>query len=158
MSFFKKLFDARELPEPVEPVFPGDDFITLECETIDGPAYAFINKAYHGYPNKLIYAYQVLVELEAIYTDESGFATEIDAKRLDQVERDVLDFLKSRNTVHLVGRVNRKYFRDLLIYIDEPQMSQEEVDEMCNEIMTERGINFSIEKDEEWNAVGGFLE
>lgn len=157
MSFFKKLFDARELPEPVEPVFPGEDFIELECETVDGPAYAFINKAYHAYPNKLIYAYQVLVELEAIYIDEKGFATEADASRLNEVERDVLDFLRSRNTVHLVGRVNRKQFRDLLIYIDEPQMSQDEVNEMCDEIMKERGINFSIEKDDEWNAVGGFL-
>lgn len=157
MSFFKKLFEAPAGPEPVEPVFPGDDFVELECETIDGPALAFINKSYHAYHNKQAFPYQVMVELESIYTDEEGYATEADAMRLDAVEKDVLDFLRSKNTVHLVGRVNRKSFRDLLIYIDEPQMTQEEVNELCDEIMTERGINFSIEKDEEWNAVGGFL-
>lgn len=152
------MFEAPVSAEPVEPIFPGGDFVELECETIDGPATAFINKSYHAYHNKLAFPYQVLVELESIYTDEEGYATEADVLRLNEVEKDILDFLKSRNTVHLVGRVNRKNFRDLLIYIDEPKMTQEEVNELCDEIMTERGINFSIEKDEEWNAVGGFLE
>lgn len=157
MLFFKKLFEAQELPAPIEPIFPGEDFVDLECETVDGPAWAVINRAYDGYANKVIYAYQVLVELEAVYTDEAGFATENDTKRLNQVEKDVIDFLKSKQTVHLVGRVNRKSFRDLLIYIDEPKLEQEEVTLFCDEVMKERGINFSVEKDEEWNAVGGFL-
>ncbi|BAV09449.1 DUF695 domain-containing protein [Filimonas lacunae] len=157
MSFFKKLFDAQEPPAPIEPIFPGEDFVELECETVDGPAAAFINKAYNGYPNKRLYGYQVLVELEAIYTDDEGYATENDTVRLNRVEQDVIDFLKSKQVVHLVGRVNRKNFRDLLIYIDEPRLEQEEVNQFCDEVMKERGINFAIEEDEEWNAVGGFL-
>lgn len=158
MLFFKKLFDAGTSPAPVEPIFPGEHFVHLTLDTPDGPATVTINKAYNHYPNKAVYAYHVLVELEAIHVNDAGYAAEVDTVALDKVEIAVMAFLQRQHTVHLVGRVNRKNFRDLLIYMDEPRLQQDEVTAFCNSVMIERAINFTVEKDIEWNAVGGFLE
>jgi hypothetical protein len=60
--------------------------------------------------------------------------------------------------VYFAGRVTQNGFRDLFYYIDVPKIEQPGVNEFCNSIMKERGINFGMEKDPKWKAVSGFIK
>jgi hypothetical protein len=94
------------------------------------------------------------VELEIIDKNENGHPTNEDAAKLNGIEEEVNKFLKQSQIVHFVTRVTRNGFRDLLYYIDESNLKQEMVNTFCDNIMKERGINFSIQKDPTWKAVG----
>ena len=49
-----------------------------------------------------------------------------------------MTFLKSKHTVHFLGRVTRNGYRDLLYYIDKPNFIQDEVNIFCDNVMKER--------------------
>lgn len=154
MQFIKQVFGSRKPQQPVEPIFPGEQFTIYQLDLPGGLSFAAINQAYDHYPNKAIYSWHVLVELEVISKNEQGHPTDAETASLLKLEKTIRAFLGKSQTVHLAGRVNRNGFTDLLFYIDEPKLSQEEVDRFCNEVMQQRAINFSIENDPEWNSVG----
>jgi hypothetical protein len=154
MSFLKNLFGQKGEPMPSEPIFPGESFTIFKLDFPDGWGLASANKADDNYPNKSFYGWHVLVELEVIDKNENGHPIDSEGAKLNAIEDKVDAFLKKNQTVHFVARVTRNGFRDLLYYIDKPAINQQQLAFFCDEIMKERGINFSIQKDPEWKAVG----
>ena len=159
MKFLKKLFgQSNENGQPTEPIFPGESFSISKLTLQDGWGLATFNNKYNNYPNKTFFPWHVLVELEIIDKNDNGHPIDIDAEKLVRLEGEILKFLQLKHTVHFLGRVTRNGFRDLLYYIDKPKFEQAEVNEFCDNIMKERGINFGMEKDPQWTAVSGFIK
>lgn len=158
MSFFKKIFGSSETKRPIEPIFPGESFSILRLDMSDGLAFATVNMAYENYPNKAFYPYFVGIELEVLEKNDNGHPSDADASKLNQIQDEIEEFLKQRQTVHPVARVTRNGTRDILIYIDSPILTKEEIRTICDRIQKDRPISFSIEKDPTWSSVSGFLK
>ena len=159
MKFLKKLLGQDSLSDqPIEPIFPGESFSIYKMDFSDGWGLATINNRYSQYPNKAFFSWHVLVELEIIDKNDNGHPADKDFEMLAKLEEEILSFLKQKHTVHFLGRVTRNGFRDLLYYVDKPQIEQAEVNAFCDNIMKERGINFGMEKDPNWTAVSGFIK
>ena len=154
MGIFKRLFESKSGSQPMEPIFPGENFSILKLNFTDGWGLATVNKAYDNYPNKALYPWHVLIEVEVIDKNENGHPTSSEAEKLNKIEEDIEKLLKQSQTVHFVGRVIRNGFRDLLYYIDQPRLSQHEVSAFCDNIMKERGINLTMQEDPAWKSVG----
>ena len=154
MGIFKKLFGNKEISQPSEPIFPGESFSILKLTFPDGWGLATVNKAYDNYPNKSFYPWHVLIEIEVTDKNENGHPTGTEAEKLNKIEQDIEKILKQRQTVHFVARIIRNGFRDLIYYIDQPNLKQNDVNVFCDNIMKERGINFTMQEDPTWKAVG----
>lgn len=154
MGIFKKLFGIKDISQPSEPIFPGESFSILKLTFPDGWGLATVNKAYDNYPNKSLYPWHVLVEIEVMDKNENGHPTGSEAEKLNKIEEDIEKILKQSQTVHFVARIIRNGFRDLLYYIDEPRLKQSDISAFCDNIMKERGINFTMREDPEWKLVG----
>jgi hypothetical protein len=158
MSLFKKLFGQSGLTQPAEPIFPGENFSLLKLNMQEGLAFVTVNKAYENYPNKSFYPFFVGIELEVVDKNDNGHPLDTEAARLNELQEKIETFLKQKQTVHSVARVTRNGARDLLIYIDKPVFTQEELNGFFKDILNEREVNFSIQKDASWNAVSGFIK
>jgi hypothetical protein len=160
MKFLKKIFGRFDdnKGQPIEPIFPGESFTIFKLNFPDGWGLATINKKYDNYPNKSLYPWLVLIELEVIDKNDNGHPINSDTDKLIMLEENIITFLKQKHTVHFLGRVTKNGFRELLYYIDIPKFEQTEVNTFCDNIMKERAINFTMEKDPKWNSVSGFLE
>jgi hypothetical protein len=154
MGIFNKLFGGKSVSQPSDPIFPGESFSILKLNFPDGWGLATVNKAYDNYPNKSLYPWHVLIELEVVDKNENGHPTGSEAEKLNKIEEDIGKVLKQSQTVHFVARIIRNGFRDLLYYIDQPRLKQSDVDAFCDNIMKERGINFTMHEDPTWKAVG----
>jgi hypothetical protein len=157
MSFLKRLFGKDQSGTPSEPIFPGENFSIIKLEMKDGLAFATINKAYDNYKNKPFYPWLVGVELEIIDKNDNGHPTDDEAVRLNTIQEELETLLKKEHTVHSVARITRNGFRDLLIYINKPGLTQE-INDFFAGIQKERKVNFGIHNDSSWNAVSGFIK
>jgi len=154
MGLFKKLFGSTSASQPSEPIFPGESFSIVKLNFTDGWGLATVNNAYDNYPNKYLYPWHVLIEIEVIDKNENGHPTDSEAEKLNKIEEDIEKMLKLSQTVHFVARIIRNGFRDLLYYIDQPKLKQSVVNAFCDNIMKERGINFTMQEDPTWKSVG----
>jgi len=157
MTFFNKLFNSHK-PAIKDPVFPGESYSILRLNFPEGWGLATINKCYDNYHNKAYYGWHVLIELEVLNPNENGHPIDEESAILNSIEERLTTFLSRINTVHHIGRVTRKNMRDVLYYIDNPKLDQREVNELCDDIMKERGINLTIQYDPTWKLVGGFVK
>ncbi len=144
--------------QPIEPIFPGENFTILKLDMPDGLAFAMVNKAYDNYINKSFYPWLAGVEIQVIESNENGHPTDSEAVHLNQIQEEFEKLLKQKHTIHSLVRVTRKGFRDLLIYTDTPKLTQEEVNKFFESFLKERKINFSFQKDPDWKAVSGFIK
>ena len=154
MGIFKKLFGDKDDSRRSKSIYPGESFSILKLDFPDGWGLATVNKAYNNYPNKSLYPWHVLIELEVIDKNENGHPTAADAEKLNLIEERIEELLKQSQTVHFVARIIRNGYRDLLYYIDQPRLKQEDLSAFCDNIMKERGINFTMDKDPTWKNVG----
>ena len=159
MNIFRNLFGQKnQSNQPSDPIFPGESFSISKVTFPDGWGLATFNTKYDNYPNKLFFPWHVLIELEIVEKNDNGHPVDTEAEKLAKLEEDILTFLKSKHTVHFLGRVTRNGFRDLLYYIDKPNFIQDEVNTFCDNVMKERPINFGMENDPKWSAVSGFIK
>jgi len=158
MKLLRNLFGKGQPSLPSEPIFPGESFAVIPLNMKDGLAFATVNKAYDNYGNKSFYPWLVGVELQIIDKNDNGHPTDEEAIRLNKIQEELEALLRKQHTVHPVARVTRNGFRDLLIYIDNPKLSQEEVNNFFMDIQIEREVNFGINQDSTWNAVSGFIK
>ena len=156
MSIFKKLFSGGKKQTPVEPIFPGESFSILKLDMPDGLAFATVNSAYEGYQNKQCFPYLAGIELEIKNKNENGQPLNDEAEILNELQTKIENFLKEKHTVHSVARVTRNGTRDILMFIDEPKFTEQEAREFFDQINEIRAVNFTIDKDPEWNSVKTF--
>ncbi len=154
MGIFKKLFGDKDDSRPSKQIFPGENFSIFKLDFPDGWGLATVNKAYDNYPNKSLYPWHVLIELEVIDKNENGHPTAADAEKLNLIEERIEELLNQSQTVHFVARIIRNGYRDLLYYIDQPRLKQDDITTFCDNIMKERGINFTMDEDPTWKNVG----
>ena len=159
----KKLFGRKDKEEkkygPTEPIFPGELFAVSEITDENGFfGISNVNQSYIDYPNKKYFPWCAQLLLEFEDKNENGLPTDEEALILNELEDKIENFLNIKHKVHFIGRVTRKDFRDLLYYIDHPRFTQEETDQFFDEINSVRGVNFSLEKDPEWEFVAGLLK
>jgi hypothetical protein len=153
MGILKKLFGGTSVSQPLEPVFPGESFSILKLDYSDGWGLATVNNAYDNYPNKSFYPWHVLIEIEVIDQNQNGHPTITEAEKLNNIEKDIENLMKQSQTVHFVARIIKNGFRELLYYIDQPRLKQGDLNAFCDNIMKERGINFTMQEDPLWKLV-----
>lgn len=115
MGIFKKLFGNKSLSQPTEQIFPGESFSILKLDFPDGWGLATVNKAYDNYPNKFLYPWHVLVEIEVIDKNENGHPTGSEAEKLNKIEEDIEKMLNQSQTVHFCGKDNKEWLPGLAI-------------------------------------------
>ena len=160
---FKNLFGKKKSePEksfgPTEPIYPGEQFTVGQIDTDEGIGFVNVNQAYENYPNKKYYPWCAQLLLEFKDKNENGHPTDKEAEILNELEDKIESFLKRNHKVHFIGRITRKDFRDLIYYIDEPRLDQEETKTFFDEINSLRGVNFNLDKDPDWNFVSGLIK
>ncbi len=145
-------------PEAVLPIFPGENFLATELEFEEGTGFVVVNEAYINYPNKRLFPWSVQVLIEYQLKHETGLPTDEEASVLNEIEDEIVDFLKVNHQVHFIARLTRKDYRDLLYYIDQPGFDQKKSNEFFEKINLKRKLNFNLEKDEEWRFVSGLFQ
>ncbi|TNE79750.1 MAG: DUF695 domain-containing protein [Bacteroidetes bacterium] len=160
---FKNLFvrnkdKQKETYRPTEPIYPGENFTVGRIETEEGGGFVNVNQAYDNYPNKRFFPWCAQLLLEFKDKNENGHPTDQEAEVLNELEDKIDNFLKDKHKVHFIGRVTRKDFRDLIYYIDQPRLDQDETKNFFDEISSIRGVNFNLDKDPEWNFVSGLIK
>ena len=98
------------------------------------------------------------VKLQIVEKNDNGHPTDEEALRLNAIQDEIEMFLNSQQTVHSVARVTRNGFRDIMIYIDKPHLTQEDISDFFRDIQKDREVNFGIHRDPSWNAVSGFIK
>ena len=152
---FNKLFGHKK---PVEPIYPIESFTVGQIETDEGIGFININIGYRDYPNKKFYPWCAQLLIEFKDKNEKGHPTEKEAETLNELENKIGKFLRKKHTVHFIGRVTRKGFRDLIYYLDQPKLDQTETNIFFDEINSIRAVNFHLDKDEDWKIVAEFLK
>jgi hypothetical protein len=153
---FKKLFGNNSAPS--EPIIPIEKFSIFKL-TIDGSfALATINTGYDNYQNKKFYPWYTAVLMEIGGKNENGHPTNEEAELLNSLEDKITEFLGRTQIVHRIGRVTRNGERDIIYYIDKPNLDQNKVKEFFDSINSIRPMNLTIEKDEKWANVAAFLK
>lgn len=152
MGIFNFLF-SRKKELLSEPVFPGESFSILKLDMPEGLAFATVNSAYKDYPNKTHFPYLAGFELEVLEKNDNGHPVDDEAEVLNELQDRIEMFLQEKHTIHSVARVTRNGARDLLIYIDEPNFTKEEVKVFFDQINSVRAVNFTINRDPKWDGV-----
>ena len=155
MNIFKSLFKSGKKDFPREPIFPGESFSILKLDMPEGLAFAMVNNAYKDYHNKKHFQYLAGFELKILDKNENGHPLDNEAEILNELQERIESFLKQKQIIHSVARVTRNGVRDILIYIDEPKFTKKEAKPFFDEINSVRAVNFTINKDPNWNAVSG---
>jgi hypothetical protein len=158
MNILKKIFERGQTGEPIEPIFPGEAFALIKLDMKDGLAFATVNKAYDNYPNKAFYPWFLGVELQIIDKNDNGHPTNEEAAYLNAIQERLEILLKEKHTIHSIARVTRNGFRDIMIYIDKPKLTQDQINNFFKDIQKDREVNFGIHQDSSWNAVSGFIQ
>ncbi|MFA0961657.1 DUF695 domain-containing protein [Roseivirga sp. BDSF3-8] len=143
---------------PAEPIYPGENFLVRQIETQEGIGFVIVNQAYDNYPNKKHFPWCAQFLLEFKDKNENGHPTDQEAEVLNKLEDKIENFLKVKHKVHFIGRVTRKDFRDLIFYIDQPRLDQDETKSFFDQINAIRGVNFNLDKDPEWKFVSGLIK
>ena len=155
---FKKLFSSKIKSGPVEPFFPKENYSIFKLDMKDGLAFATINTGYNDYPNKNHFPWCAQILLSIHDKNDNGHPTDEEAAVLNDIEEKITDFLRRTQKVHRIGRVTRNSERDIIYYIDEPRLNQNETKEFFDEINAVRNLNFTLERDPKWEFVGGFIK
>lgn len=160
---FKNLFgqkknELKNFDGPTEPMYPGEKFTVGQIETEDGIGFVNINQAYDNYPNKKYFPWCAQLLLEFKDMNINGHPTNNEAKVLNGLENKIERFLQKNHQLHYIGRVTRKNFRDLIYYIDQPRLDQEETKIFFDEINSVRGVNFKLDNDPKWEFVSGLIK
>jgi hypothetical protein len=158
MNFLRNIFCKPASPVYSGNLFPGEQYTNLQVFLPDGLALARVNKAYDNYPNKHLFPWVALVEIQILTTNKTGQPTESESAKLLHFEWKIESMLREQHIVHNVLRVNRTGFRDVVMYIDSPKIKQAGVDEFFRHLSREREINFDLKKDPDWLSVRSFIE
>jgi hypothetical protein len=151
---FKNLFKS---PLPQEPIFPGESYSIFKLNLKDGWGLATINKAYDNYPNKALFRWYAIINIDLQDKNENGHPTDREAEVLIKMEESILDFLRRGRTVHFIGRVTRRGERDLLFYLDNRKFDSAETQAFFDSLNAIRPLNFEIQKDPKWSLVKSFI-
>ncbi|MCB0538722.1 MAG: DUF695 domain-containing protein [Bacteroidetes bacterium] len=158
---FKKLFSKKEPKSygPTEPIYPGELFEVGEI-TADHRFFGVsnINKSYDNYPNKKYFPWWIQVTLELVDTDDRKMPTDSEAQILNELEDKIEKFIKEKHKTHFIGRVTQNGFRDIIFYVDQPRFDQEKTNLFFDKVQEQRRVNFNMEKDINWNNVGGLIK
>ena len=155
---FKKLFGVKSESEPIEPIFPVENYSIFKLDMNDVLAFATINTGYKNYPNKQHFPWCAQILLAIQDKNDNGHPTDEEAAVLNDIEDKITTFLKENHTVHHIGRVTRNGERDIIYYIDKPKFNQHETKLFFDEINSQRNLNFTLEKDPKWEFVGGLIQ
>ncbi len=159
---FKNLFkrnkdQQKKTSGPTEPIYPGENFTVGQIETEEGIGFANVNQAYNNYSNKKYFLWCAQLLLEFKDKNENGHPTDQESEVLNELEDKIENFLKDKRKVHFIGRVTRKDFRDLIYYMDQPRLDQDETARFFDKINSIRRVNFNLDKDPEWKFVSGLI-
>lgn len=153
----RKLFGKKGKPL-AEPVFPKENYSIFKLDLEEGWALATINTGYDHYPNKRHFPWQVQVEVDINEKNENGHPTNDEAVVLNDVEELITTYLRKSQQVHPIGRVTRNGARDIIYYIDEPKLDEEETKRFFDEVNTIRNMNVSIQHDPDWELMQLFIK
>ncbi len=154
---FKNFFQGNKT---VEPVYPGESFSVGNIYSKKDNSLvsvAVINQSYKNYPNKKLFPYCIQITLQYSETNENSFPDDAEGEILNTIEDDFLKFLRKTNTVHHLGHVTNRGYRDILFYSDKLTIPHEELIAYLDKVQEIRRLNFSVEKDESWNFVSAFI-
>ncbi|MBI1285959.1 MAG: DUF695 domain-containing protein [Flavobacteriales bacterium] len=160
---FGKLFSGKKEPQktygPTDPIFPGEEFVGSEINDENGfYGISIVNQAYNNYYNKKYYGWCAQITIEFQDKNENDLPTDSEAKILNDMEDEIEAFLNRKHTVHFIGRVTKKDYRDIIFYLSDPKFNKEEFNSFFDELNAIRRLNFSLEKDLEWELVSGLIE
>jgi len=155
---FKKLFSKNTQDSLIDPVIPPENFSLFKLALENGTGLATINTGYDNYPNKKFFPWYVAILMEIGEKNQNGHPTNSEAEILNDLEEKITQFLGLTQTVHKIGRVTRNGERDIMYYIDDPKLDQEQVKGFFDSISSVRPINVEIEKDEAWKNVSTFIK
>jgi len=158
---FKNLFKKNEPKKygPIEPIYPGESFEVAEISDDNGFfGFSSVNKAYDNYPNKKYFPWWIQVTLELKDVNEKQMPSESESKLLEELENKIEAFISEKHKTHFIGRVTHGGLRDLIFFVNEPRFDQEETSKFFDHIQTIRSVNFEMDKDLEWNNIGGLIK
>ena len=156
---FKKIFGIRSSNNSsIEPIVPKENYSIFKLTIDNGLAFATINTGYNNYPNKKTYPWYTEVIMKIHDKNENGHPTNEEAEVLNDLENRITNFLKLTQTVHTLGRVTRNGERDIIYYIDQPNLDESKVKEFFDSINAIRSVNLTLKKDEHWANVGAFIK
>ena len=155
---FKKLFSSKIKRQPVEPIFPRENYSIFKLDLDEGLAFATMNTGYNNYPNKNYFPWCAQILLSIHDKNDNGHPTDEEAVVLNDIEEKITDFLKKTQIVHRMGRVTRNGERDIIYYIDTPRLNKKETKEFLDQINAIRNLNFTLEQDPKWEFVASFIK
>ena len=126
-------------------------------DTEDGLAKVEIDKTLSNYSEKGKVPFLLMLQLEIVEPNEVEHAEDNETEELNETEESILEFFEESQQIMLVGRVSIGGWRDSLFYMDAPNFSKRSLTKILDDINEDRGVNFSIEEDPNWDVISEFL-
>jgi hypothetical protein len=136
---------------------PARTWSVLNLNKDGQPLIALVNSAYRVFPYKEQFPWCLLVSIPLRDPSSAGLASDIEGEALERFQQEhILPILNAHCSWHFVARTTHKGVRDLLFYIDSPEV----VVPALNNLLTcgaTRTFTFGSLHDENWHTVSGYL-
>lgn len=141
---------------------PGNQpsFGQLMFEAEGKPCLATINKRYIDFKEKKSYPLSLFIMVNTMMKNKDGHPDGKEAEIFNRLQTEIISELsKELGAFCFVGTTTMNGYRDILLYIKEPDMQKaKEALELIKIDYQNRLESISFEKDPDWEAVASFYE
>lgn len=161
-SFFALFLMAAALSSPFSSkaqvsYMPKEEWCVQKInDQSDNLAFITANMGYRSYPYKDKFPWSLAVNITTIEQNQNGHPTDKEATMLNLTQDIITEAFKQAGTVHFVGRVTVKGYRELYYYVADP--------EKANAILTKltkkrqpRIWEYQMQEDSQWQRVAVFF-
>jgi hypothetical protein len=145
----------RTLLKKANGPFPQDNFMIVQSERDDLPAFAMINSAYRDYPYRSQFPWHVQITITMQDTTDQGLPTDAEAAVLNTLEDRLEAGLKAAAGAHFIGRHTWNNIRTLDYYVGDAGGAGQAL--VTASMAASREFVYKIERDDDWAKCAAFL-
>ena len=138
-----------------------ENFVVIQAKMANGkPIFGIANKSYKNYQYKTKYPW--CLEITIAYNLDSCFINGLplnsESKIANKLEDDLLFGIKNKANTHYIGHTCGDTFQDVYIYLDDPKLVHEFLQNQIDKPGLTRGFRYEIKEDKDWETVKNLLQ
>lgn len=117
--------------------------------------FATINQFFKNYKDKRLFPNSLWVKVETLEKNEYGHPLDKEADLFNQLEDSLIGCFVDKTPFCFIGRTTRDGFREIMIYVSEPDKAETLLKNFVKENKFNRSIQYEISFDPNWESVEG---
>ena len=120
--------------------------------------FATINEYFKHYNYKSDFPFALWIKVETIEQNSNGHPTDNEALLFNEIEDSIISQLDKKTPYCFIGRTTRNGFREVMFYVSDKDKSFDLMNKFVNSNKFKRKIELTIDRDDKWKSVSGFIE